>query len=193
MKYWLAGILLLCLTLQAKVAERYYFTSTGKASFKSDTPLELISATSTQLTGIVDPLKRTFAFKIPINSFEGFNSSQQRNQFEDKFMEKDRYPYATFSGKLPYDFSELTKGMQSLVVFGVLKIHGVQQERNIPVSVFMADQLLVVQSKFSVPLESHNIEVPKVLNKKVATEINVEVNAMMKIRFGNADLLNTSF
>jgi polyisoprenoid-binding protein YceI len=188
MKNWFSIALLICaFTLQANVVERYYFSSAGSASLRSDAPLELITATSTQVTGIIDPVKRVFAFKIPVGSFTGFNSSTQRGQFNEKFMESYKYPDAVFTGKLPYDFSELKKGMQTLKVFGVLKIHGVQKERTIPVNLFMADQLLVVQSTFSVPLEDHNIEVPKVLFKKVASVIKIEVKTMMRIKFGAVD------
>jgi len=188
MKQWFSSLLLLfALTLHANVGERYYFTSAGKTSITSDAPLELISATSDQTIGILDPIKRTFAFKIPIATFSGFNCDMQHDQFNEKFMESEKYPDATFTGKLPYDFSELKKGMQTLKVFGILKIHGVQKERTILVNLFMADQLLVIQAKFNVPLEDHNIEVPKVLFKKIASEIRIEVKAPMKIKFGAID------
>ncbi len=184
MKHWLSSFLILfALTLHANVAERYYATSSGKASFTSDAPLELISASTEQMTGLIDPLRRTFAFNIPIKSFDGFNCSLQRDHFNEKFMESDKYPDATFTGKLPFDFEELKKGMQTINVFGVLKIHGVQKERTIKVNVFVADQMLILDSKFSVPLEDHYIEVPSILGAKIATEIKIEVKAIMKLKF----------
>ncbi len=193
MKYKLSSFLIIfVLTLHANVVERYYFTSAGKVTFKSDAPLEVIAASSEQLTGILDPVNRIFAFKIPVSSFHGFKSPSQEDQFNEKYMESNKFPFATFTGKLPPDFYELKKGMQSLKVFGILKIHGVQRERYIPVNIFVADQMLVVHSQFDVDLENHNIEVPKVLYMKIASEINVEVNAMMRIRFGNADLNSVS-
>jgi hypothetical protein len=188
MKHWFSTLLIIsALTLQANVVERYYFTSAGKASLSSEAPLELISASSEHVTGIIDPVKRTFAFKIPVASFRGFNCDLQHDQFNEKFMESDKHHDATFVGKLPYDFYELKRGMQSLSVFGVLKIHGVQKERTIPVNLFMADQLLVIQSTFFVPLEDHSIVVPKVLFRKIASEIKIEVKAMMKIKFGSPE------
>ncbi len=188
MKHRLSSLLLFSvLTLHANVVERYYYTSAGKATFNSDAPFELVSATSEQLTGMLDPVNKTFAFKIPITSFHGFNCDLQRDQFNEKFMESDKYRYATFMGQLPPDFHELKKGMQSLKVFGILKIHGVQKERAIPVNLFMADQVLVIRSEFTVQLEDHNIDVPKVLYSKIAYEIKIEVNALMRLKFGVID------
>ena len=180
------------LLLHANVVERYYFTDTGSAAFRSEAVLELVSASSGALTGILDPVNRTFAFKIPISSFNGFNSELQRQHFNERFMESDKFPYATFCGKLPPDFYELKKGMQDLKVFGTLKIHGVQRERFIPVKLFMADQVLVIRSEFKVLLEDYNIEVPKVLYAKVASEINIEVNALMRIKFGRSGTASAS-
>ena len=45
----------------------------GKASIKSEAPLELIKAESNTLRGAIDPASKSFAFTIRINSFEGFN------------------------------------------------------------------------------------------------------------------------
>lgn len=188
MKHRLIAILLmLAFSLHANVVERYYFTSTGNASMTSDAPLELIKASSKQMMGVIDPIKRTFAFKIPMKSFDGFNSDRQKDQFNEKFLETDKYPEATFTGKLPYEFSELKKGMQELRVFGILKIHGVQKERTIPINLFMADQIMVIQAKFSVPLDDHNIEVPAVLFRKLAPEIKMEVTSMLRLKFGSVD------
>jgi len=193
MKHILSSILIITvLTLHANVVERYYFTSAGKATFKSDAPLELISATSEAVTGILDPVNRTFAFKIPVSSFSGFNCELQRDHFNEKYMQSDKYQYATFTGNLPPDYNELKKGMQALKAFGILKIHGVQKERTIPVNLFMADQVLVIRSSFNVLLEDHNIDVPKVLYSKIASEVNIEVNALMRIRFGKIDPASAS-
>jgi hypothetical protein len=184
MKHWLFVLLLFTFSLHANVVERYYFSSAGKAFITSDAPLELIKASSEQMAGIIDPVKKMFGFKIPVASFKGFNSDKQKNEFNQKFMESDKFPDATFTGKLPFDFSELKKGMQEIRVSGLLKIHGVTKERTIPVSVFVADQVLVIHTKFSVSLDDHDIEVPAILFRKLAPEIKIELNSLMKMKFG---------
>ena len=174
-------------TLDANVVERYYYTNEGKASFISDAPYERVRASCGTVTGMIDPAKRTFTFRIPFNSFEGFNCNLQQRQFQEKFIETGKYPDAVFTGKLPYDFRELKKGMQELKIFGVLKIHGVQKERTLPVTLYVSDHVLIIRSVFSVPLEDHNIEIPKVMTDKIARQIKVEVAAIMKVKFGGAD------
>src|SRR5262245_21481143 len=65
-------------------------TSTGIISFRSDAPLEVIKATSEKLHGRIDPVRRTFAFKVLIRSFEGFNSPLQQVHFYENYLESDK-------------------------------------------------------------------------------------------------------
>lgn len=184
MKFGFIAVLLLgILTLHAKVTERYYFTSGGHATFKSEAPLELITATTDQMTGLIDPVKKTYAFKIPIESFQGFNSSLQREHFNEKFLESEKYPEATFTGRLPADFDEFRHGVQAIQVTGELEVHGVKKLRTIPVSLFIANEVLYIESHFTVHLEDHQIKVPKIVYQKIASDITVETKAQMRIRF----------
>ena len=65
-----------------EAAGQVYLTYSGEVKFKSDAPLELITAASNQLRGAIDTEKRTFAFSIEMNTFEGFNSPLQREHFK---------------------------------------------------------------------------------------------------------------
>ncbi|HMQ63788.1 MAG TPA: hypothetical protein PKE06_24100, partial [Flavilitoribacter sp.] len=60
-------------------------TETGKISFKSDAPLELIEAASNELKGVIDPGRNGFAFSVNIQSFQGFNSPLQREHFNENY------------------------------------------------------------------------------------------------------------
>ena len=55
----------------------------GYVHFKSDAPLELIQASSRELAGVINCENLTFAYTIPINSFEGFNSPLQKEHFRE--------------------------------------------------------------------------------------------------------------
>ena len=49
-------------------------TENGTITFRSEAALELIKATSNELSGKIDESKHTFAFRVLLRSFEGFNS-----------------------------------------------------------------------------------------------------------------------
>ena len=80
--------------------QKVYNTSSGSVYFLSDAPLEMISASSDQLKGVLNIEDRQFSFSIPVNTFEGFNSALQKIHFNENYLETDVFPKATFKGKI---------------------------------------------------------------------------------------------
>ena len=69
------------------VAGPVYEVRESNVKFHSKAPKELISAASGKLTGVVDIERKSFAFRIAVTSFEGFNSPLQREHFNENYME----------------------------------------------------------------------------------------------------------
>lgn len=149
----------------------------GSIEFTSDAPLELIEASSDQLKGIIDIESRQFAFTIRTVSFEGFNSNLQRDHFNENYMESEMYPESTFSGKIIEEVDFAKDGTYQVRTKGTLLIHGVEQSRIIKSKIDIKNGTIKVSSSFAVPLEDHDITIPKVVNQKIATEIQVQVSA----------------
>jgi len=171
----LAGIL-----SSASLAQvRHFETRKSLVSFVSDAPLELIKASSSQLRGILDPSRRTFAFVIPSKSFEGFNSPLQQVHFSENYMEAARFPEASFKGKIIEQVNFDSEGEFQVRAKGALLIHGVEQERIIKVKIRNVKGVLYVNSTFSILLQEHNITIPKVVNQKIAEEIFITVTMEM--------------
>lgn len=149
----------------------------GAVYFKSDAPLELIEAKSEKLKGAINISKRTFAFTIPIRSFEGFNSPLQKEHFNENYLESGQFPNAIFTGKIieKIDFSK--DGKYTIRAKGKLTIHGVEQERIIKSQLEIKKGKLMVNANFTVLLIEHKIRVPKIVYQKIAKEINVSINA----------------
>lgn len=152
----------------------------GKVGFKSDAPLEVISARSARLRGAIDTIKQTFAWSVDVRSFEGFNSPLQREHFNENYMESKKHPRASFAGKIIEDVDFSKNGSYSVRAKGLLNIHGVEQERIIKSQIEISGGKLRVQASFSVPLTDHNISIPKVVYQKIAEEITVTVSADME-------------
>lgn len=157
-----------------------YKISEGKIHFKSAAPLEVIEANSNELKGLVDLDNNTFAFAVSTTSFDGFNSSLQREHFNENYMESSRFPTSTFSGKMIEKIDVSKDGSYSVRAKGKLKIHGVEQERIIRSDIQVKDSVIFIKSSFTVILQDHNITIPKIVYQKIAEEIKVEINAIAK-------------
>ncbi len=179
-------ILILAFSLSFPLSAQIYAGAGGKIAFSSDAPLELIQAESNQLKGLIDAEKQTFAFSIPMTSFQGFNSPLQREHFNENYLESELFPKATFSGKLieKIDFSK--DGTHSVRAKGMLDIHGVKQERIIRSEMTIEDGKLLIRSEFTVFLEEHDISIPKIMSQKIAEEIYVVMEGELRMR-GLAD------
>jgi hypothetical protein len=65
-------------------------------------------------------------------------------------------------------------------VKGTFNIHGTDKEKIIKGKITIKDKEVTIESAFDVPLEDHNISIPKVVNQKIASVIKVEVKATLK-------------
>ncbi len=156
-----------------------YQASEGNVKFLSDAPLELIKAQSSKLTGLLKITDRSFAFAIPMNSFEGFNSDLQKTHFNENYVESVKFPLASFEGKIIEDVDLTMPGEYDIRGKGKFVIHGVEQIRIIKCHIAVLKGRISINSKFSVLLADHNIKIPSVVSKKITEEISVEMNTIL--------------
>lgn len=152
----------------------------GFAEFISEAPLEIIKAHSEKLTGVLDTTNHSFTFAVPSSSFYGFNSPLQRDHFNLNYMESEKYPNTTFTGKIiePIDYSK--KGVYDVRAKGQLTIHGITQDKIVKAKLSISNSTILVESGFSVNLSDFDINIPKVVKEKVALDIVVNIKAEMK-------------
>jgi hypothetical protein len=169
---------LLLLSMQAP--QQILEVRKGKIEFHSNTELELIKAQSDQLKGLLDLGKKQFAFKVPMNSFKGFNSPLQQEHFNENYVESARYPDASFSGKIIEDEDLSKDGNYDIRAKGNLTVHGVSQERIIRSKITVKSGKVRLQSNFTVLLADHNIRIPRIVSEKLSSEINVGIDAELE-------------
>lgn len=167
--------LLFLITTRTLAQQVRYEVVNGNIDFTSNAPLELINASSEKVKGIVDPQTKQFAFIVSNGSFKGFNSELQRQHFNEKYMETDKFYESTFTGVLLDSVNFNVDGIYKVRAKGTLVIHGKKQPRTIPGTITVAKGIPTVESDFKVPLVDHDIEIPKVVNQKIATEIIVKL------------------
>lgn len=152
-----------------------FTTNSGSIVFTSDAPLELIQANSSQLKGWLNSDSKQFSFAVNIRSFKGFKVSAQQKHFNENYLESDKYPQASFEGKIIEDLDLHRDGLYSIRAKGNLSIHGVVQERIIKCSLTIKNGQVNVKANFIVLLVDHNITIPKILSQKLASDIKIEV------------------
>jgi polyisoprenoid-binding protein YceI len=159
--------------------QKKYSTQKGKLEFTSDAELELIKAASNDTRGVIDAATNQFAFSVDISSFKGFNSALQREHFNEKYMETEKFPKASFSGKIieQVDFSK--NGSYDVRAKGDLEIHGIKQTRIIRGKLIVNGGSVILNAQFAVPLSDHDISIPTIVSQKIATQIQVAFNASM--------------
>lgn len=173
-------MLVIVLSLVAHNAiSQIYAGSEGTVTFVSEAPLETIKATSNILKGAIDPSQNTFAFSVEIASFEGFNSALQRTHFNENYLESSRYPTASFSGEIIEEVDWQAEQVYAVRAKGILRVHGVEQERIIKGTLTITADRIDIASEFTVLLSEHRISIPKIVAQKISKEINVVISSSL--------------
>lgn len=150
-------------------------TFSGEVAFVSDAPLEFITAKSTTLQGVISKDQGTFAFQVGIKSFIGFNSPLQQEHFNENYMESNIFTKSTYTGKIldpiPWD----KDGTYQIRTKGTFNIHGIKRERILKNKVTISNKTITIESDFEVPLNEHNIRIPKIVENKISPIIKVKL------------------
>jgi polyisoprenoid-binding protein YceI len=172
-------IILLSTTLPLKAQK--LISSDSKITFYSEATLENISATTTKGNGIINLSNSEFAFSVPIKDFQ-FRKSLMKEHFNEKYMESELYPRATFLGKIS-DSNSSNSNQRDVVATGKFTIHGVTREVQVPATLKkVGDKNYVAHAVFRVKLDDYNIKRPQLLWQNIAEEVEVTVDFTFKAK-----------
>ncbi|WP_353196792.1 YceI family protein [Parapedobacter defluvii] len=148
----------------------------SRVSFFSEAPLENIAAVTSKAVSALGITTYEVAFKVPVTSFE-FEKQLMREHFNENYLESEKYPYATFGGKINEQIDWNVGGIQQVTVVGNLDIHGVKRRYTTQATLEVTDTAIHAHAKFNVKLTDHGIKIPRVVVKNIAEEVEVEVSA----------------
>lgn len=160
-------------------AQAVWMVSKSNVHFTSDAPLEMIQAESSQLQGALKTDDRTFVFRAPMASFEGFNSALQKTHFNTNYLETAKFPFTIFEGKIIEEIDFKTVGVHQVRGKGKFTCHGIEQERIIKCKLDIQKDKILISSDFTVLLDDHNIKIPSVVNQKIAEEIQLQLEVVL--------------
>lgn len=140
--------------------------------FFSSAPLEDIEATTTTSRSVINLETGEFAFVIKIKDFN-FEKSLMQEHFNENYMETEKYPEATFTGKIVDWKGE--KGEKEVVAKGSLKVHGVSRDVELKGKINYQDEKVVINSVFPIKLVDHKIKIPRAVFYNIAEEVEVTI------------------
>jgi polyisoprenoid-binding protein YceI len=106
-------------------------------------------------------------------SFE-FRNKKMGRDAEKNYIEIDKFPQASFVGKITGIVDYNKSGSYPVTAKGKLKIHGAEREVNEKGTIKIQKKLISINSQFNVALKDYNIETPKILGQEM-TDDNVVV------------------
>jgi polyisoprenoid-binding protein YceI len=174
----MSKILLIILLLSAYpgIAQKYKSTS-GTIKFYSEELLEDITAINKDVKSVFDIESGQIVFSLPITGFE-FAKSLMQEHFNEKYLESEKYPKATFKGIIT-GYQANTKN-PNVEAEGELEIHGVKQKIKVQGSLDFIGEKLIIHTVFMIKLVDYKITVPKLMFQKIAEEIEVTLDIEYK-------------
>ncbi|HVW97250.1 MAG TPA: YceI family protein [Mucilaginibacter sp.] len=174
MKY--ISIILLAWMTIFQTGQDLYVCKNAQVTLFSTAPIEDINASTSRAVAVFNAATGDVSFMVPINSFQ-FPKSLMQEHFNADYMESDKYPRATFKGRISRK-TDLTKdGVYPVTASGELTVHGVTVDRTIPGTITVVNGLPVMRSEFMVKCVDHHIEIPRIVFHNIAESIKITITA----------------
>ena len=152
-------------------AQNQIMARQGQVSFFSYTSVENIKAENNQVLSIINLDDGNIAVSMLMNAFV-FEKALMKNHFNESYIESDIYPKATFEGVIE-GFDPSMGQVQTKMVKGLLKLHGVAKEITIKTKIEKQDNTYILSGDFETPVADYNINIPPLLAGNIAEMIIV--------------------
>jgi len=175
-----AVIILLVITLCCSYCDSYaqlYLTKNGRISFFSKTSLENISADNNEVLSVVNMETGALQFSLLNNAFY-FPKAKMQEDFNENYMESDKYPKSTFKGTIT-DIGTINlsnDGNYKMHVKGDLMIHGVTKNITAEGTIIIKNGNISATASFKILLTDYKIKIPTIVTDKIAKDITVTVS-----------------
>src|ERR1700744_5198788 len=169
-------ILLTWLGIFSQAGQGLYTCKNAYISIYSSAPLEDISAETSTGQSVFNAATGELVFSLNIRSLT-FKKSLMQEHFNTDYMESDKYPKATFKGKIQEHIDVTKDGTYPVTAVGDLDVHGVTQHRSVQGKVTVNNGTVTMNSEFMVKCADHHIEIPKIVFHNIAESIKMTVSA----------------
>jgi len=154
------------------------FTRKAAISFYSKAPMEDIEAHNNAAVSVIDKTTGLLEFSVLMKGFE-FEKALQQEHFNENYVESDKYPKATFKGKMT-DVSKVkftTDGSYTVPVTGQLTLHGETKDITTNATITVKSGAVSGHTEFTISLDDYKIKIPALVKDKIAKSVKIVVNA----------------
>lgn len=152
-------------------------TSRGHAEFTGSATLHSFTGTSNRLSGQIDLSTGAVEFNLPLNTLDTGNNDRDHDMMET--LEVERFPDATFSGRLLSEFDTELAGRQTARVRGTFTVHGVSREITVTGSLENHQGGVRMSAAWELSLDDYNLDPPGVLIIRVRDEMEIRISGML--------------
>lgn len=146
-------------------------------SFFSSAPIENIAAQTNHAVSAINMKTGDVFFKVPMRTFQ-FKRALMQEHFNADYLETDKFPFATFKGKIENYSRPDGDGTFPVTVEGQLTIHGVTKAYRVPGTLDINNGQVTATAAFNVRLADHQIPIPKIVTENIAEVLAIKVKAV---------------
>jgi len=159
------------------VSAQKYATKTGSLKFEATVDaVEEIAAENKNTSAILESATGDIAVLTLMKGFR-FKVALMEEHFNENYVESDKFPKATFKGKVEeFDASKLSATAKAFKISGDLTLHGKTKKIIANAKISKSGDKITVIGNFDVKPEDFDIEIPKIVSKKISDKIKVNFN-----------------
>lgn len=169
-------VLLAWMSIINQAGRNIYVCKNAKISLFSSAPIEDIKAISSTANSVFNATTGQLVFNVSIRSFQ-FPKSLMQEHFNDDYMESDKFPKASFKGKIKEHIDPTIDATIPITISGDLTVHGIVQPRTITGNVTIKDGIITMTSEFMIKCADHRIAIPTLVFHNIAESIKMSVSA----------------
>jgi polyisoprenoid-binding protein YceI len=152
-------------------SQNKFITRNGIVSFEASLPsFEEVKATNKSVTAIINTENGEFAALVLVKGFR-FKNALMEEHFNENYVESDKYPKATFKGKISdFDIETLEASKRKMTYNGTLEFHGKTKTlENLPLTLSKDEAYnIILSGTFDVNVDDFDIKIPKVVSSKLS-------------------------
>ncbi len=174
-------LLLAILWVPTLVAAQKLMTKGGKITFEASVPsFEEVKATHNAVTAVLNAGTGELASLALVKGFR-FKIALMEEHFNENYIQSDRYPKATFKGKIEnFNVAELTGVAKDFTIKGQMELHGKSNPVSAPAKIRKTESGVEILATFNVNASDFDIAIPSVVKSKVSNKVAVRCEFVVK-------------
>jgi hypothetical protein len=169
--------LALCFTANAQIYKTK--KDQGSVHFLSKSPLEDIEATNKNPIIGYNSATGDFQSSVVMTQFK-FKAALMEEHFNENYVESEKYPSATFKGKVNEKVDLSKDGENKVTVTGKMTLHGVTKDMTADGTITKKGDDVIVHSTFKLKIADYNIKVPSLYVQNIAEVVDVTIHATLE-------------